>query len=95
LSMLNQNREFELDDAFENNSYESVNRSAFHFTVTYNENSYFILNLIVILKLISMELDSNKATANCAVNYFYSKNKREIENDEFYDFSVSKVLKLN
>ncbi len=42
-----------------------------------------------------MELDSNKATANCAVNYFYNKNKRENEADEYYDFSVSKVLKIN
>jgi hypothetical protein len=52
-----------------------------------------------------MELDSDKATANCALNYFYDKNnkKREYEANEdqeeddgsFYDINVSKILKIN
>lgn len=39
-----------------------------------------------------MELDSNKATANCALNYSLSINE---ENNGFYDMKVSNLVKIN
>ena len=40
-----------------------------------------------------MELDSNKATANCAINYSISLNASE--NKEYYDTKMSNLLKIN
>lgn len=39
-----------------------------------------------------MELDSNKATANCAMNYSLSIKE---ENNTYYDIEVSNILKIN
>ena len=51
-------------------------------------------------QLIDLELNSDKATANCALNYFYTKNNKKRENEEdddgnFYDYSLSKILRIN
>jgi hypothetical protein len=64
LSSLNQSTEFQLDEAFENNSYEA---------------------------LITMELDCNKATANCAINYTLNSNQKS---NTCYDPVVSDILKV-
>ncbi|CAF0729897.1 unnamed protein product [Brachionus calyciflorus] len=65
LTSLSQTIEFPLDDAFENNSYES---------------------------LIEIELDSNKATANCAINYSICLHEKD---KEFFDRNVSSLVRIN
>ena len=46
-----------------------------------------------ISKLIEQELEGNKTTANCAINYAFEMNEKS--STVFYDLNVSKVLKIN
>lgn len=88
LSMLNQTNEFPLDESFENNSYEAVS----HFQS--NLQNVLLAKIKLFYKkkkLIDLELDSNKATANCAINYTMND---QVDN-EYFDRNISNLLKIN